>query len=199
MENIIPHSFHIDREERNKLNGHNSFVVWFTGLSGSGKSTLANLVEKKLFEAGIKTFSLDGDNVRSGLNKDLKFTQEDREENLRRIAEVAKLFIESGTLVIASFISPLKKDRDYLKSIIGLENFIEVFVNTSLEECERRDVKGLYKKARAGEIKNFTGIDAPYENPGNPDLEVKTEKETLEDALKRIVLHLEDKLKISVQ
>lgn len=199
MVNIIPHSFHIDREERNKLNGHNSFVVWFTGLSGSGKSTLANLVEKKLFEAGIKTFSLDGDNVRSGLNKDLKFSPEDREENLRRIAEVAKLFIESGTLVIASFISPLKKDRDYLKRIVGKENFIEVFVNTSLEECERRDVKGLYKKARAGEIKNFTGIDAPYENPGNPDLEVKTEEEALEDALKRIVLHLENKLKISVQ
>jgi len=196
MENIIPHSFHIDREERNKLNGHNSFVVWFTGLSGSGKSTLANLVEKKLFEAGIKTFSLDGDNVRSGLNKDLKFTQEDREENLRRIAEVTKLFIESGTLVIASFISPLKKDRDYLKSIIGLENFIEVFVNTSLEECERRDVKGLYKKARAGEIKNFTGIDAPYENPKNPDLEIKTENENLEEAANRIIKVLQKKLEI---
>jgi adenylylsulfate kinase len=156
-------------------------------------------VEKKLFEDGIKTFSLDGDNIRSGLNKDLKFSPADREENLRRIAEVTKLFIESGTVVIASFISPLKKDRDYLKSIIGSDNFIEVFVNTSLEECERRDVKGLYKKARAGEIKNFTGIDAPYENPENPDVEVKTEKENLEDAFKRIVLHLQDKLKISVQ
>lgn len=199
MENIIPHSFHIDKEERNKLNGHNSLVVWFTGLSGSGKSTLANLVEKKLFETGIKTFSLDGDNIRSGLNKDLKFSPEDRKENLRRIAEVTKLFIESGTVVIASFISPLEKDREYLKTIIGADNFIEVFVNTSLEECERRDVKGLYKKARAGEIKNFTGIDAPYENPKDPDLEIKTEAENLEDALKRIVLHLEDKLKISVQ
>jgi adenylylsulfate kinase len=155
-------------------------------------------VEKKLFETRIKTFSLDGDNIRSGLNKDLRFSADDRKENLRRIAEVAKLFIESGTVVIASFISPLKKDRDYLKKTIGRQNFVEVFVNTSLEECERRDVKGLYKKARAGEIKNFTGIDAPYENPENPDLEIKTEKENLEDALKRIVLHLEDKLKISV-
>ncbi len=199
MENIIPHSFHIDKVERNKLNGHNSFVVWFTGLSGSGKSTLANLVEKKLFEDGIKTFSLDGDNIRSGLNKGLRFTQEDRKENLRRIAEVSKLFIESGTVVIASFISPLKKDRDYVRRIIGSDGFIEVFVNTSIEECERRDVKGLYKKARAGEIKNFTGIDAPYENPENPDLEVKTEEENLEDAFKRIVLHLQDKLKISVK
>ncbi|PKD16836.1 adenylylsulfate kinase [Salegentibacter salinarum] len=198
MENIIPQNFHIDKEERNKLNGHNSFVVWFTGLSGSGKSTLANLVEKKLFETGIKTFSLDGDNIRSGLNKDLRFSADDRKENLRRIAEVAKLFIESGTVVIASFISPLKKDREYLKKTIGRQNFIEVFVNTSLDECERRDVKGLYKKARAGEIKNFTGIDAPYEKPENPDLEIKTEEENLEDALKRIVLHLEDKLKISV-
>lgn len=199
MENIIPQNFHIDKGERNKLNGHNSFVVWFTGLSGSGKSTLANLVEKKLFEAGIKTFSLDGDNIRSGLNKDLRFSPDDRKENLRRIAEVSKLFIESGTVVIASFISPLKKDRDYLKKTIGTEDFIEVFINTSLEECERRDVKGLYKKARAGEIKNFTGIDAPYENPKNPDLEIKTEEETLEDATKRIVLHLQEKLEITVK
>lgn len=199
MENIIPQNFHINKHERNRLNRHSSFVVWFTGLSGSGKSTLANLVEKELFNKKIRTFSLDGDNIRRGLNKDLGFTPEDRQENLRRIAEVAKLFIESGTVVIASFISPLEKDREYLKKIIGNGNFVEVFVNTSLEECERRDAKGLYKKARAGEIKNFTGIDAPYENPKNPDLEVKTEEENLEDALKRIVLHLNEKLKISVQ
>lgn len=198
MENIIPHDFHIGKIDRNKLNGHNSFVVWFTGLSGSGKSTIANLVENELFNRKIKTFSLDGDNIRKGLNKNLGFSAEDRQENLRRIAEVAKLFIESGTVVVASFISPLETDRNYLKRIINSENFVEVFVNTSLKECERRDVKGLYKKARAGEIKNFTGIDAPYENPKNPDLEIKTEEENLEDALKRIVLHLEDKLKISV-
>ncbi|MDR9458475.1 MAG: adenylyl-sulfate kinase [Salegentibacter sp.] len=199
MENIIPHEFHISKTERNKQNGHTSFVVWFTGLSGSGKSTIANQVEHELYEQGIKTFSLDGDNIRKGLNNNLGFTAEDRQENLRRIAEVAKLFVESGAVVIASFISPLKKDRELIKEIIGEEDFIEVFVNTSLEECERRDVKGLYKKARAGEIKNFTGIDAPYENPENPDLEIKTESENLEEAIKRIVLHLQDKLKISVQ
>lgn len=199
MENIIPHDFHIGKTDRNKLNGHNSFVVWFTGLSGSGKSTIANQVENELFKKGIKTFSLDGDNIRKGLNNNLGFRAEDREENLRRIAEVAKLFVESGSVIIASFISPLKKDREMIKAIIGEESFIEVFVNTSLAECERRDVKGLYKKARAGEIKNFTGINAPYENPETPNLEIKTEEEDLEDALKRIVLHLEDKLKISVQ
>ena len=198
MENIIPHDFHIEKTDRNKLNGHDSFVVWFTGLSGSGKSTIANLVENELFKKGIKTFSLDGDNVRKGLNNNLGFTAEDRQENLRRIAEVAKLFVESGSVIIASFISPLKKDRELIKTIIGEDRFIEVFVNTSLAECERRDVKGLYKKARAGEIKNFTGIDAPYEKPENPLLEIKTEEEDLADALKRIVLHLEDKLKISV-
>lgn len=196
MENIIPHEFHISKLERNKQNAHNSFVVWFTGLSGSGKSTIANQVEHELFKQGIKTFSLDGDNIRKGLNNNLGFTAEDRQENLRRISEVAKLFVESGMVVIASFISPLKKDRDLIKKIVGKDEFVEVFVNTSLEECERRDVKGLYKKARAGEIKNFTGIDAPYENPENPDLEIKTEKENLEAAIKRIVLHLQDKLKL---
>ena len=199
MENIIPHDFHIGKIDRNELNGHDSFVVWFTGLSGSGKSTIANQVENELFKKRIKTFSLDGDNIRKGLNSNLGFSSEDREENLRRIAEVSKLFVESGSVVIASFISPLKTDRDMIKNIIGKDNFVEVFVNTSLDECERRDVKGLYKKARAGEIKNFTGIDAPYEKPKNPDLEIKTEEEDLEDALKRIVLHLENKLKISVQ
>ena len=199
MENIIPHDFHIGKTDRNKLNAHNSFVVWFTGLSGSGKSTIANLVENELFKKEIKTFSLDGDNIRKGLNNNLGFSAEDRQENLRRISEVAKLFVESGCVVIASFISPLKKDREMIKGIIGENNYVEVFVNTSLEECERRDVKGLYKKARAGEIKNFTGINAPYEKPENPALEIKTEEEDLKDALKRIVLHLEDKLKISVQ
>ncbi len=196
MNNIVPHKFHISKEERNVMNGHNSFVVWFTGLSGSGKSTLANLEEKKLFDNEVRAFSLDGDNIRRGLNHGLNFTEEDRKENLRRIGEVSKLFVESGTVVVASFISPLEKDREYVKNIIGTKNFVEVFVNTSLEECERRDVKGLYKKARAGEIRNFTGIDAPYENPVNPDMEIKTEEESLEEALKRIILHLNKKLEI---
>ena len=160
---------------------------------------MASHIEKELFEQGIRTFSLDGDNIRKGLNKNLGFDANDRHENLRRIAEVARLFVESGCVVIASFISPLKKDREMVKNIIGKQDFIEVFVNTPIEICERRDVKGLYKKARAGEIRNFTGIDAPYENPENPDLEVKTEEEDLKSAIERIVLHLQDKLKISVQ
>lgn len=199
MENIIPQDFIIRKSDRNTLNGHSSFVVWFTGLSGSGKSTLANQVDKELFKQGIRTFSLDGDNIRQGLNNNLGFSKEDRHENLRRIAEVSKLFVESGAIVIASFISPLKKDREMIRKIIGEENFVEIFVNTSLEECERRDVKGLYKKARAGEIKNFTGIDAPYENPEGPDIEIKTEEEGIEVAIKRIVIHLQNKMEITAQ
>lgn len=196
MENIIPHDFHIGKTDRNRLNGHNSFVIWFTGLSGSGKSTIANRVENELYKKDIKTFSLDGDNIRKGLNKNLGFSAEDRGENLRRIAEVAKLFVESGSVVVASFISPLKEDREMVKSIIGTENFVEVFVNTSLEECERRDIKGLYKKARAGEIKNFTGISSPYEEPQNPDLEIKTEKLSEKEAVEKTLNFLNKKLKI---
>ncbi|MGY5850492.1 adenylyl-sulfate kinase [Salegentibacter sp. F14] len=199
MKNITSHQFYVKRLNRNKLNGHSSFVVWLTGLSGSGKSTLASQIEQELFKKGIRTYSLDGDNIRKGLNNNLEFCADDRRENLRRVAEVAKLFVESGAVVIASFISPLKKDREMVKQIIGKEDYVEVFVNTSLEKCERLDVKGLYKRARAGEIKNFTGIDAPYENPENPDLEIKTEEEDLKIATKRVVLFIKEKLKISVQ
>lgn len=195
--NIIPHDFHICRDDRQQLKGHRSMVVWFTGLSGSGKSTVANLVEKALFEKGIHTYSLDGDNVRSGINKGLTFSKEDRRENLRRIAELTKLFTDSGTVVIASFISPLKADREFLREIIGEDDFVEVFVNTSLEECERRDVKGLYAKARAGEIQNFTGIDAPYEAPDRPDIEIQTEKEELEASVARVLEYLQAKLEIT--
>ncbi len=197
MNNIVPHTFNIQRGDRENLKGHKSLVVWFTGLSGSGKSTLANRVEKKLFDLGIHTFSLDGDNIRKGLNKNLGFNREDRQENLRRIAEVAKLFVNSGNLVIASFISPLKTDRNFVKQIIGEEDFIEVFVNTPLEICEKRDVKGLYKKARAREIRNFTGIDSPYEKPESPHIEVKTETEDIEVAVDRIVKFIEKKLEIN--
>jgi len=196
MSNIIPHQFLVDRKERNIKNNHNSLVVWFTGLSGSGKSTIANLVEERLFKKNIQAFSLDGDNIRTGLNKGLGFSEEDRYENLRRIAEVSKLFIESGTVVVASFISPLIKDRLRVKEIVGHENFIEIFVNTSLEECERRDIKGLYKKARTGEIPNFTGISAPYESPENPDIEIRTEEVTEKLAVEQIMRFLEKKLKI---
>jgi len=196
MSNIIPHHFIVDRKERNVKNNHNSLVVWFTGLSGSGKSTIANLVEERLFKKNIQAFSLDGDNIRTGLNKGLGFSEVDRYENLRRIAEVSKLFIEAGTVVVASFISPLIKDRLLVKEIVGHENFIEIFVNTSLEECERRDIKGLYKKARTGEIPNFTGISAPYESPENPDIEIRTEEVAKKLAVEQIMHFLEKKLKI---
>jgi adenylylsulfate kinase len=196
MSNIIPHHFSISKKERNLKNQHNSMVIWFTGLSGSGKSTIANSLEKELFKNGIQTFSLDGDNVRGGLNKGLSFSKEDRQENLRRIAEVTKLFIDAGIVVVASFISPLREDRDFIKNIVGEENFIEVFVNTSLEECERRDVKGLYKKARKGEIENFTGISAPYEEPKDADLEIKTEEMSIDNAVKSINIYIKKKLEI---
>ncbi|MGO3238389.1 MAG: adenylyl-sulfate kinase [Psychroflexus halocasei] len=189
-ENITIHHYDLTREKRNNRNQHKSFVLWFTGLSGSGKSTIANKVEAALFEKNKQVYSLDGDNIRSGINKGLGFTQEDRYENLRRIAEVAKLFVDAGNITVAAFVSPTYKDRDLVKNIIGEKDFIEVFVDTSLEECERRDVKGLYKKARAGEIKNFTGIDAPYDAPKNPDIYIKTEEKTVDQAVEEILNHI---------
>ncbi|MGO2101763.1 MAG: adenylyl-sulfate kinase [Psychroflexus halocasei] len=189
-ENITIHHYDLTREKRNDRNQHKSFVLWFTGLSGSGKSTIANKVEAALFEKNKQVYSLDGDNIRSGINKGLGFTKEDRYENLRRIAEVAKLFVDAGHITVAAFVSPTFKDRDLVKNIIGEKDFIEVFVDTSLEECERRDVKGLYKKARAGEIKNFTGIDAPYEAPKNPDIHIKTEEKTVGQAVEEILNYI---------
>lgn len=192
--NITEHNFHVDRSARNSLKGHQSFVVWFTGLSGSGKSTLANGVEVELLKKGVHTFSLDGDNIRLGLNKGLGFNRGDRQENLRRIAEVAKLLIDSGVVVLASFVSPLKSDRDMIKNIIGIEDYVEVFVNTPLEECEKRDVKGLYAKARAGKISHFTGIDSPYESPTNPDIEINGKAESLEESKRAVLEYLSNKL-----
>ncbi|MGO3688872.1 MAG: adenylyl-sulfate kinase [Psychroflexus halocasei] len=189
-ENITIHHYDLTREKRNDRNQHKSFVLWFTGLSGSGKSTIANKVEAALFEKNKQVYSLDGDNIRSGINKGLGFTKEDRYENLRRIAEVAKLFVDAGHITVAAFVSPTFKDRDLVKNIIGEKDFIEVFVDTSLEECEHRDVKGLYKKARAGEIKNFTGIDAPYEAPKNPDIHIKTEEKTVGQAVEEILNYI---------
>ncbi|OIQ21429.1 MAG: adenylyl-sulfate kinase [Flavobacterium sp. MedPE-SWcel] len=194
--NIIKHDYIVSRAKRNEKNKHASFVVWFTGLSGSGKSTIANKVEEVLFERSIKTYTLDGDNIRMGINKGLGFSEDDRHENLRRIAEVGKLFVDAGVVTVAAFVSPLQKDRDLVKNIIGEDNFLEVFVDTSLEECERRDVKGLYKKARAGEIKNFTGIDAPYEKPTNPDVLIKTEQESIEEAIEKVVTFVKHKLEL---
>jgi adenylylsulfate kinase len=195
-ENIIAHSYQISKKDRQASNNHNSFLMWFTGLSGSGKSTIANVVEQELHKQGIKTYTLDGDNIRKGINGDLSFAPEDRTENIRRIAEISNLMVDAGLVVLAAFVSPYKKDRENIRSIVKDVNFVEVFINTSVEECERRDVKGLYKKARAGEIKNMTGISAPYEAPENPDIEIKTEEETIEHAVQRIVDYINNKLKL---
>lgn len=192
--NIIPHNYQISINDRQKANNHNSFLLWFTGLSGSGKSTIANVVEQELHKMGIKTYTLDGDNIRNGINSDLTFSPKDRTENIRRIAEVSKLMIDAGLVTLAAFVSPYKKDRENIRSIVKDVNFVEIYINTSVEECERRDVKGLYKKARAGEIKNMTGISAPYEAPESPDIEIKTESESIEHAVKRIIEYITPKL-----
>ncbi|MBO6605383.1 adenylyl-sulfate kinase [Psychroserpens sp.] len=195
--NIVPHHYKISAEDRRAIKKHNSFLIWFTGLSGSGKSTIANAVEQELFKKGIHTYSLDGDNIRKGINNDLSFSPEDRTENIRRIAEVANLMIDAGIVTLAAFVSPYKKDRQNIKSVVKDINFVEVYVNTSVEECERRDVKGLYAKARKGEIKNMTGISAPYEAPENPDIEIKTETENIEQAVKRIMDFITPKLELN--
>jgi len=195
-ENIKQHSYKISAKDRKKANRHNALLVWLTGLSGSGKSTIANLLEQELHDLHIKTYSLDGDNVRHGINKDLSFSAEDRTENIRRIAEIANLMIDAGLVVIAAFVSPFKKDRDNIRNIVKDVNFVEIFVNTSIDECERRDVKGLYEKARAGLIKDMTGISSPYEAPKNPDLEIKTEEESIENAVERIIDFIKPKLNL---
>ena len=194
-ENIIPHDYQVSKSDRQNNNKQNSFLLWFTGLSGSGKSTIANAVELELHNQGIKTYTLDGDNIRKGINSDLTFAPEDRTENIRRIAEIANLMIDAGLVVLAAFVSPYKKDRENIKNIVKDVNFVEIFINTSLEECERRDVKGLYKKARAGEIKNMTGISAPYEAPENPDIEIDTMEESIEASVKKIIKKIKPKLK----
>tara|TARA_B110000879_G_scaffold193380_1_gene260205 strand:+ start:178 stop:777 length:600 start_codon:yes stop_codon:yes gene_type:complete len=189
--NVIYHQATVTRQRRNKLNEHRSVVLWFTGLSGSGKSTLAHALEEKLFQKGCRTFVLDGDNVRHGLNSNLDFSESDRTENIRRISEVSKLMLESGLIVMTAFISPFNKDRNEAKRLISNDDFIEIYCKASLETCEARDVKGLYKKARAGKIKNYTGIDSPYEVPENPDLIIDTDNETLDNAVFKILNFLE--------
>ena len=197
--NIVPHAYQVSIDDRHKLNKHNSFLIWFTGLSGSGKSTIANALELELYKRGIKTYTLDGDNIRKGLNKDLTFSANDRTENIRRIAEVANLMVHSGLIVLAAFVSPYRKDRENIKSIVGKLNFVEVYVNTSIEECERRDVKGLYKKARSGEINDMTGISSPYEVPDHPDIEIKTENESINESVKKIIDFITPKLKLNYE
>ena len=193
--NITKHTYKITKSNRKQQHGHKAYLIWFTGLSGSGKSTLANLVEIALHKKGLSTYILDGDNIRQGINKDLSFSPEDRTENIRRIAEISNLMLDAGVLTLAAFISPYIKDREGVQNIVKAENFIEIYVNTSLEECERRDVKGLYKKARAGEVKNMTGISAPYEAPVNPDLEVITDGHSIEESVKTILEFITKKLK----
>lgn len=193
---IIPHKHAITRVDRNKQRGHNSFLIWFVGLSGSGKSTLANALEKRLHQQGLGTFILDGDNVRSGLNKDLDFSDASRKENIRRIAEVAKLMVEEGVITLTAFISPFEEERAYVKKLLGDNHFVEVYVNCPLEECEKRDVKGLYAKARAGEISNFTGISSPFEEPTNPDVKIPTHKMSVEEGVEKILEKITAKLLI---
>ena len=194
--NISWHEMSIDKKTRSELNSQTPCVVWFTGLSGSGKSTIANILEQKLHAIGKRTYLLDGDNVRHGLNKDLGFTDTDRVENIRRVAEVSKLMVDAGLITLVSFISPFKSERQMARNLLSSDEFFEIFVNTSLEECEKRDPKGLYKKARAGELKNFTGIDSSYEEPENPDLILNTSSGNAEQLTDQIIKFLKDKNKI---
>ena len=189
--NVTWHTHAVSQEDRWKLNGHKGAVVWFTGLSGCGKSTIANAVDYKLHQRGKHTFVLDGDNIRLGLNKNLTFSAEDRTENIRRIGEVGKLFASAGCITLTAFVSPYRSDRDKVREIIPTGEFVEVFVNASLETCEKRDPKGLYKKARAGEIKNFTGISDPYEAPINPELVLDSDNENIDQLADEVIAYLE--------
>ena len=190
---VVWHSTTINNHNRNKLLNQTPFIIWVTGLSASGKSSLANIVEQKLFQMNYNTYLLDGDNVRHGLNKDLGFSEESRVENIRRIGEVSKLFLDSGIIVLTAFISPFKSDRNLARSLVKKEQFIEVFVDASLETCEKRDPKGMYLKARSGEISDFTGVSSPYETPQNPELHIVNNQITLEDASNQIIEYLIEK------
>lgn len=190
-DNLTWHVGEVDRDKRAAAHGHRGAILWFTGLSGSGKSTIGHRVERMLIERGAFAYVLDGDNIRHGLNSDLGFSPEDRVENIRRIGEVARLFADAGALVISAFISPYRKDRERVRALMGEGEFVEVFVDTPLEICEARDPKGLYKKARAGEISNFTGLDAPYEAPDNPEVHLKTEGLSVDQAAAAVIDYLE--------
>lgn len=197
--NVHWHEGQITRRDRERDNGHRGAIVWLTGLSGCGKSTIAVRLEELLFERGVRCYRLDGDNIRHGLNGDLGFSPKDREENIRRIGEVSKLFADAGFIVLTSFISPYRADRDRVRANVAApEDFIEVYVRCSVETCEQRDVKGLYKKARAGQIPEFTGISAPYEEPLNPELVLDTEQESVEESVQRLLDYLEQKGYLSV-
>jgi len=185
--NTVWHNATVTREKREALNGHQSALIWFTGLSGSGKSTLAHTVEERLYQLGCRTFVFDGDNVRHGLCSDLGFTAEDRAENIRRIGEMSGLFLDAGIISLTAFISPFRKDRGLVRSLVGNDRFIEVYCSCPIEVCESRDVKGLYKRARAGEIKDFTGISSPYEEPEKPELILNTGHTPLEESTEQVL------------
>ena len=188
--NIVWHNHQVSKEDRSNLKEQRSCVLWFTGLSGSGKSTIANAVEAKLLELEKHTYLLDGDNIRMGLNKGLSFSETDRVENIRRIGEVSKLFVEAGVIVLTAFISPFVKDREQVRNLLNVGEFLEVFIDTPLEVCESRDPKGLYQKARTGEIPNFTGISSPYEAPANPEIWLKTNDLSVEEAASKVLAYL---------
>lgn len=192
--NVVWHKQEVTRHMRNILNGHKSIAVWFTGLPSSGKSTIAHNIEKKLWEKGVRTYTFDGDNIRHGLCSDLGFTKEDRVENLRRISEVIKLFLDAGMVVLAAFVSPLKEQREKIRKIIGQQDFLEVYCRCPVEVCEMRDPKGMYKKAKSGEIKEYTGISSPYEEPESPDLIIDTHILSLEESLYKVLKLVEDKI-----
>lgn len=192
--NVVWHHATITRQRREKLNKHKSVIVWFTGLSGAGKSTLAHAVEEKLYEMNCRTIVLDGDNVRHGLCGDLTFSNIDRKENIRRIGEMCKLFLDAGTITITAFISPFTSDRQFVRDLVASGDFLEVYCKASLDVCEDRDIKGLYKKARDGLIKNYTGISSPYEEPVNPELIVNTGEDSLETCVEQVVGLLNDRV-----
>lgn len=186
-ENIVWHGMEVNKNTRSQRNNQKPAIVWFTGLSGSGKSTSADALEKHLFRLGYNTYLLDGDNVRHGLCKDLGFTDQDRVENIRRVGEVSKLMVDAGLIVLVSFISPFIRERQMVRQMVEEGEFVEVFVNTPIDVCEQRDPKGLYKKARAGEIRNFTGIDSPYEAPSNPEISIDTSKKDLPEIIDELM------------
>ena len=192
-ENVVWHHAAVTRERREQMNGHRAVNLWFTGLSGSGKSTLAHAVEERLHELGCRTFVFDGDNVRHGLCGDLSFSLEDRHENIRRIGEMVNLFLEAGVIALTAFISPMRSDRQRVRDIIGDDAFVEVYCRCPLEVCEQRDVKGMYKKARAGEIKNYTGISSPYEEPVNPDLILDSGSQPLAECVEAVICFLRER------
>lgn len=192
--NLVYQEYQNNKQSRNELNQHKSFVIWITGLSGSGKSTLANALDQRFYQNGIRSYVLDGDNIRTGLNKDLDFSLKGRIENIRRISEVAHLMADAGIIVITAFISPFIEDREKAKQIVGEDNFVEVFVDCPIDVCIQRDVKGLYKKALNGEIKDFTGIDSPYEAPVNPDVTIKSNEKTLDESIDYIFNSIADRI-----